>query len=1154
MKTLITQPLTVARKVSWKLLPALLVALCSLCSVSVNAQSWTIGTGTSMYSSTSTIPPSPLGYYSPTARAQYIYTAAELTAAGMTAGPIHQIGFNVGALNGAIAAPNYTVSMGLYTGTSLPTTGYQAVSQVYNNGTAGYAPIVGWNYIPLTPTFNWNGTSAIIIDVCHAKLNTTYGPAGAGVYYNTMTGASLSAAVSSATSYCGQSYAIIGGSGSTIRPNVRFNRLAPCTGAPTAGTLSPVGVVSTLCPGSQVTLGSTGYTNALNTNFQWMTSTNGTTWTPVPGATGPTYTTPPMISTVYYHLKITCLNTGQSDSTANVQFTFPGGFPVYATLPYYEGFETWGNGCSTGDKVSSNNWTNSPSTGNQSWRRDDDGTSAGWTNPASPSAGGFKEGAHSARYHAYYAAASTPGFLSLYANMSGATGNKDLTFWWKSDNYASAGDSLTVDTSSDGGLTFGRLVSFGPPPTVNWTKQYCNNLPLNSATTVFRFTAKNTLYGNSYNSDIFIDGVTILPPCTGKPAAGRVDSAIACSGKPFTLSTTGTSATAGLSWQWQYKAVGATFWAALPGGTVPMPSHTITTPTMYRVIVTCTNSSLSDTSAAYTVPIAPFYYCYCPADQNASYSSYGYVLVGNAAIRKQPSGALIMYNGNPLPTTGNTATSIAGYEDFRTKVTPPTLVRDSSYELALTQTSLYSSFLTGMYAAAWLDLDMNGNFDTYERFMFKTIPSQTNPTAKQTFTIPSTSPVGLTGLRVTIQYYYNVYGINPCGLTYAYGQYEDYLARIEYQPCSGPVNPGIAIVSDTSVCPGYTIDLVDTTYAKTNTNIIRYWQVSTNGGASYSVIPGSGQTDILYNVVVTASSKYRLMTICGPTGDTTYSNAVSVTSPSPVHCYPVSTSALGAVDSSDIGAFIIGNFFNPAPGIPAGPHLSNPAARKRHSDFTNLTPIELYADSTYRVAVFQTMPGAYHSDALVSVFIDYNNNLNYDVTAPPPPTPFTSELVFQGKTRVDSFFLDTKFTVPDAVIPNVLTGMRVILNNDVNMVPSNPALKGNGLFTSGEVEDYIVIFRRAGLSAGTTNLLQNLSLYPNPTGGKVTVLSDAARSVNHMDVVVTTITGQQIMSRSFDNVGAHFTTTLDLSNQSKGIYFVELHADGEKITRKLVLQ
>jgi hypothetical protein len=550
--------------------------------------------------------------------------------------------------------------------------------------------------------------------------------------------------------------------------------------------------------------------------------------------------------------------------------------------------------------------------------------------------------------------------------------------------------------------------------------------------------------------------------------------------------------------------------------------------------------------------MAPFYYCYCiPTYVYPQYPGYSYMEVGNVTILTQPAAVALLNNGNATPTLGNPTATFSGYQDFRLTVPPTVLIRDSTYRLSITQIAGNASTFVSDRAVAWLDYNRNGFFEGSELIMNKTIASQTNPTAFNNFIIPSLAPVGVTGMRVAV-FYTNggSIAVDPCAATY-YGQYEDYLVRIEYQPCIGPVNPGVASVSDTAMCRGYTVDLYNTTYEKTRTNILRMWEVSTNGGASFAAIPGSAQMDTMKNVTITATSQFRLRVICGATNDTTYSNVVSVRAPEPYRCYPTSWAGPGGdSDSSDIGSFILGDFINPAPGVPTGPHLLNPMAHQRRTDFTLMPPISLSSDSVYRLAVFHTMPRGFHGNALVSVYMDYNNDGDYDLTV--PPAPFTSELVYQGLTTSANFFLDTFVKMPSAVIPGVLTGMRVIVNNDTN--PFGSGNTGAGNFTSGEVEDYVVIFNRTALKTGTGGLLQNLALYPNPTEGKFTVLSDAARSISHMDVVVSTITGQQVISRSFDNVGTHFTTSLDLSTQAKGIYFVEIRADGEKITKKLIVR
>ena len=192
-----------------------------------------------------------------------------------------------------------------------------------------------------------------------------------------------------------------------------------------------------------------------------------------------------------------------------------------------------------------------------------------------------------------------------------------------------------------------------------------------------------------------------------------------------------------------------------------------------------------------------------------------------------------------------------------------------------------------------------------------------------------------------------------------------------------------------------------------------------------------------------------------------------------------------------------------------------------------------------------------HADARISVFMDFNNSLTYEVGS--QPYPFPSELVYSGITTAGAWYIDTMITIPNVVIPNVPTGMRVIINNDVN--PTAQANLGSGAFISGETEDYVVMFRRSfAAGVGNTGNIQDLVLYPNPTTGRFTIDLSSLKNLSHVDVDITTITGQKVYSRSFGANGTQFTGDIDLSNQAKGIYFVQIKADGEKITRKLVVR
>jgi hypothetical protein len=210
--------------------------------------------------------------------------------------------------------------------------------------------------------------------------------------------------------------------------------------------------------------------------------------------------------------------------------------------------------------------------------------------------------------------------LNLYVN-TGVPGGKDLEFdYMLKQATTSQIDSIIVDTSADGGLTFGRLtaVSRATGPVSTWNHVYVPNIPIASPTTVFRFRAKA---GYQYSDNMYLDAVRITPPCVGGPSAGRIDTVIACKGVPFKMKLTGgATLAAGLTYQWQSRPAGTTAWSALPGGNIAAPTTTINANTDFRVIVTCTNvtPNISDTTPVYSLTLAPFYYCYCIPSVNPS--------------------------------------------------------------------------------------------------------------------------------------------------------------------------------------------------------------------------------------------------------------------------------------------------------------------------------------------------------------------------------------------------------------------------------------------------------------------------------------------------------------------------------------------------------
>lgn len=911
---------------------------------------------------------------------------------------------------------------------------------------------------------------------------------------------------------------------------------APCSGQPTAGTLSPAGPIVG-CPGSLYTFNPAGGSLAGNLTYTWIQKANGQTgYSSAVGTitnNGGTFTTPNLYDTIQYRLVVKCLGSGLTDTSAPVVVNILR--PTYTTIPFVEDFENWGNRCYTTD-IPGIMWSNYPATGNNSWRRDDQGASANWTSATTGLSNPVSAvGAHSARFHGYYAATggANAGLLDLFVNCSSITGNKELQFYMKTyPGSPYPNDSVIVMMSTNGGGTFTTLGAFGPG-TGSWDF-HTLSVPSNSATTVIRFKARSDY---QYYGDIAIDYVRILPPCAGTPTAGNVTPVTPCANADFQLTLQNNSQAAGITYQWEDSTAGSPGWSSsgITNPTSMIATGNISVPTYFRCTITCTNSGVSSRTPAYLVNLAAFYYCYCA--NGAMYTS-STDNIGRVTVRRNSNGDTILNNGPGLPIYN--FTPIVGYSDFRYTVPAPKVVRDSTYRIMVQQVES-GTYAYTTRAFAFIDFNRDGVFQSTEMTLIGAPTTSSSPilTATNTFTVPDSAKIGLTGMRIILNEI-SASTMNPCG-NYYYGETEDYLLEIAYPPCDGPTNPGVAYTSDTSMCPGYTFQLTDTTHEYHRSGISWLWQVSTNNGSTWSTVPNSAGKDTL-SILFSQSSTYRLQMTCSITNDVTYSNVLTVNAKPPYKCYCYSIAIGGAADTSDIGAFSIGNFVVNT----GGPHLRNPLANKGRTDYTDLGPIELYADSTYTMNIYHTMDSKTHADGRITMFLDYNNNLAYDI-------PSERVNLTNNMSTANGWYVINTITIPSAVIPNVPTGMRIILNNNVG--PNVPSDEACGPYTSGETEDYTVIFRQAAPTGiGNLNNVQDLSLYPNPTGGRFTLSFNAENAVKDMEINVTTVTGQTVLHQSFSNVGHSFSKGFDLTEQARGVYFVEIRADGQKAIRKVVLR
>ncbi|WP_276132733.1 GEVED domain-containing protein [Polluticoccus soli] len=624
-------------------------------------------------------------------------------------------------------------------------------------------------------------------------------------------------------------------------------------------------------------------------------------------------------------------------------------------------------------------------------------------------------------------------------------------------------------------------------------------------------------------------------PCTGTPTTSVSAPSEVCPNKPFSVALNGLAIYSGFTFQWQTSVNGTTWtnWTG-PVGSAGDITDIISAPKWYRCSVTCTNSSQSFQTQPFHIGISPFYYCYCAGSTATSGSG---IDIGNIKVVSFASGQVMLDNGNATPLQSN-ANANKSYTDFRKTLAPVPMYHDSAYYLLIQQISSVSAFSAGS-AAIFIDYNRNGTFDPWERVLQETT-SQSLPNpglVRDTFLVPDTAGYGITGMRVILRQGTTV--PDTCS-SYSDGETEDYLVDLRYRPCDSIPKTGV-IEGDTSMCVGYDYILTDSTYQTKRHGLLRLWQHSADA-INWVDINSSVDKDTLMRLFNNGQPLfYRMRMVCSHTNDTGYSPVHKVNLKPTYKCYCFSQSLGGINDTSDVGGFSIYNFSV----NDGGAHLGNTRAVRKRQDFTDLQPIEMWVDSIYQFHVFHTMPSEIHSDAKITVFADFNNNHQYDIPG---------ERIFTGFTNVGYHTLISNVVIPNAAIVDMPTGMRVIVNNNVG--PNTQSDDGCGTYISGETEDFMVIFRRPfNVSVNNTTAdLRTVQVYPNPSSGKFTIDFYSGNTIKEVSVRVLTMTGQQVFSEVYSHNSGRFTRELDIEGRAKGVYFVEINADGIKETKRMVIK
>lgn len=254
--------------------------------------------------------------------------------------------------------------------------------------------------------------------------------------------------------------------------------------------------------------------------------------------------------------------------------------------------------------------------------------------------------------------------------------------------------------------------------------------------------------------------------CDAQPEAGEISGEASfgiCPETEFVLTTTGTSATSGLSFQWQQSVDDGATWTDIAGATDPslQVEEGITEPTSFRLEVTCDESGLSDVTAPVSVALNAPEECGCIPEFGLG-CAYGDLI---------DSFTLVGENDTAIEDL-NTGCSPGAYEDHT----------DMSVDLSQGQT--YTASITGPGDAGdaiviWIDFNNDGEFDQSERVA---VLSGVNPDSANDveLIIPEDAELGAHKMRAMVVW---IEGGNPdeilaCNDSFSFGEAHDYSVNI----------------------------------------------------------------------------------------------------------------------------------------------------------------------------------------------------------------------------------------------------------------------------------------------------------------------------------------------------------------------------------------
>ncbi|HRP90971.1 MAG TPA: GEVED domain-containing protein [Edaphocola sp.] len=555
-----------------KKMKAILILM--LLSFGWNAQAQTTvsiggsGTGTSTYW--------PLYYLYNYSYTQQIVYASEINSGGWGGGnaSISKIKFLPTASASTTNWKDWVIYLGNTSKTSFSSsTDWIALgnlTQVFNGTIQANVTANQWLEITLTTPFLWDGSSNLVVAI--DENTSTYGNTPSWKGYTTDANKAIYFYSDGTNPNPASPPTASGRNAATTNiAQIQFemNATAPCAGTPNPG--NTVSNVDSVCPNVNFNLSLQNLTSGSGVTYQWESADDAAFTINVTnlGTLGSQATT--QTSTKYYRCKVTC--SGSSTYSTPKLVVIKSFLDCYCQVT------------STSTTYGISNFT----------------TTNGITNINNTSGPGS---------YSNYSAQSVSQVQGQSINFSITSANSSagMAIWvdWDNDGSFSSTEKVynagTYVTSATGSITV-PLTAVAGPHRMRVVANYLSTNP----------TACDNLGSASYGeAEDYTFMVLAAIPCSGTPTAGTISATATqlYQGQNFTLNAgTTTSFGLGISYQWQSTPAGFNNWTNITGANNMNLAQTMSGNSVsYRLILTCANSSASDTSNVVTVALnAPDY-------------------------------------------------------------------------------------------------------------------------------------------------------------------------------------------------------------------------------------------------------------------------------------------------------------------------------------------------------------------------------------------------------------------------------------------------------------------------------------------------------------------------------------------------------------------